>query len=318
MHDIIGDIHGHADELVELLERLGYREQQGTFRHPSRQVLFLGDFIDRGPRIRDVLTICRSMCEQGEAKAVMGNHEFNALAFATPHPDLHGEFLRPHSRKNLDQHQATLDQLSDHELTSALEWFRTLPMWRDLGTARIVHACWSDANIEYLALASDELGRMTPAFLHAATTEGNPVFESLECILKGPEHLLPDNLKLDDRAGHPRRNVRVRWFDGPPPQTFTDITFPRSGDTRLLNYPPPGCWAALGYSTNLPPVFFGHYWLTDDNPAPVAPNAACLDYSVARGGKLVAYRFDGEQTLSAKHFVSVPSRAARRDTDAHA
>jgi hypothetical protein len=56
-YDIIGDIHGHADPLQALLERLGYREVEGTYAHPDRKVIFLGDYIDRGPEIRKVLQI---------------------------------------------------------------------------------------------------------------------------------------------------------------------------------------------------------------------------------------------------------------------
>ena len=72
MYDIIGDIHGHADELVELLAKLGYQESAGCFRHPqSRQAVFCGDFIDRGPNIPDVVRIAKSMVENDAALAVM-------------------------------------------------------------------------------------------------------------------------------------------------------------------------------------------------------------------------------------------------------
>jgi len=81
MYDLIGDIHGHADELVQLLETLGYEKAQGSYRHPDRRVIFLGDFIDRGPKIRQVLEAVRPMIEAGHAQAVMGNHELNALAY---------------------------------------------------------------------------------------------------------------------------------------------------------------------------------------------------------------------------------------------
>jgi hypothetical protein len=48
MHDlIIGDIHGHADALERLIATLGYSRQQGVYRHPERQAIFLGDFIAR-------------------------------------------------------------------------------------------------------------------------------------------------------------------------------------------------------------------------------------------------------------------------------
>ncbi len=46
--DIIGDIHGHADELEALLARLGYQETENVYRHPEeRWVVFLGDYIVR-------------------------------------------------------------------------------------------------------------------------------------------------------------------------------------------------------------------------------------------------------------------------------
>ncbi len=59
MYDLIGDIHGHADELVQLLETLGYEKGEGAYQRSDRKVIFLGDFIDRGPKIRQVLEIVR-------------------------------------------------------------------------------------------------------------------------------------------------------------------------------------------------------------------------------------------------------------------
>ena len=61
--DIIGDIHGHADQLRALLVGLGYTLHGRGYRHPDRKVLFVGDFIDRGPAINDVLEIVRSMVD---------------------------------------------------------------------------------------------------------------------------------------------------------------------------------------------------------------------------------------------------------------
>ena len=53
------------------------------------------------------------------------------------------------------------------------------------------------------------------------------------------------------------------------------------------------------------PVFFGHYWLKDQ-PLITAPNAACLDFSVAKKGHLAAYRWSGEPDLTKNSLVSVP------------
>ena len=60
----------------------------------------------------------------------------------------------------------------------------------------------------------------------------------------------------------------------------------------------------LIYLPDSRPTFFGHYWLEpEEDKSPVAPNFACLDYSVAAGGPLIAYRFDGEHNLSPNKYV---------------
>jgi hypothetical protein len=61
--DIIGDIHGRADELEALLKKLGYREHSGCYRHPHRNALFLGDLIDRGNQNARVVRIVRDMVD---------------------------------------------------------------------------------------------------------------------------------------------------------------------------------------------------------------------------------------------------------------
>jgi hypothetical protein len=65
--------------------------------------------------------------------------------------------------------------------------------------------------------------------------------------------------------------------------------------------------AARPYPPDAKPVFIGHYWLRAAKPAILAPNVACVDYSVAKGGQLCAYRWDGEQTLDNAKFVTVPA-----------
>ena len=84
-YDVIGDIHGHSDELEVLLQKLGFVKVNGVYSHPGgRKVVFVGDFIDRGPKIRETLYLVRDMVLSGNAQAVMGNHEYNAVCFHTP------------------------------------------------------------------------------------------------------------------------------------------------------------------------------------------------------------------------------------------
>ena len=65
MIDFIGDIHGYADQLTALLEKMGYSVKYGIYSHPTRKVVFIGDYIDRGPKIRETLMIVRNMVESG-------------------------------------------------------------------------------------------------------------------------------------------------------------------------------------------------------------------------------------------------------------
>ena len=86
--DIIGDVHGCADELEDLLQTLGYRVSwSGDDRErrvevvppPGRKAVFVGDLVDRGPRTPDVLRIAMSMVESGSGHVVMGNHDRKLL-----------------------------------------------------------------------------------------------------------------------------------------------------------------------------------------------------------------------------------------------
>lgn len=76
--DIIGDIHGCYDELVELLRKLGYEKNtaSGFYRHPGgRTAVFVGDLTDRGPKNVETLKLVMDMVGSGNALCVPGNHD---------------------------------------------------------------------------------------------------------------------------------------------------------------------------------------------------------------------------------------------------
>ena len=76
-YDVIGDIHGHAGALRRLLEKLGYVEKMGIYRHPTRTVVFVGDFIDRGPEQKSVLEIAWRL---GNSQVQISDASFRAAA----------------------------------------------------------------------------------------------------------------------------------------------------------------------------------------------------------------------------------------------
>ncbi|MET1079550.1 MAG: metallophosphoesterase [Pseudomonas sp.] len=311
MYDLIGDIHGYADPLVRLLRRLGYAERDGTWGHPDRQVIFLGDFVDRGPAQRETLVIVRHMVNAGRAQAVMGNHEFNAVAWASVDPVRQAEYLRPHSAKNRQQHQAFLTQLEEGSAAhrDAIEWFKSLPLYLDLDGLRVVHACWHPLYLAQLQPYLDDRQRILPDAWPALTAEGSLAFRALETVLKGLEVPLPEGVHYADKDGHLRNHIRTRWWS--QHLTYRDLAMAPAEVIASLPHTPVPEDVLPGYDGEKP-LFVGHYWLSG-TPAPLSRSIACLDYSIAANdpltgkgpGKLCAYRWQGERELTAEHFVWV-------------
>ena len=285
--DIIGDIHGHATELHGLLRAMEYVEIDGSYQHPERTVIFLGDFIDRGDEQLEVLRMVSAMCINGHAKAIMGNHEFNAIGWYTP--DRNGGFLREHNEENLDQHSRFLTQIgagsSMHEAT--IRWFKSLPILLNLEFIRAIHACWHRPSLLSLWPCLNDDATFTDAGIFAAFQKGTVEYQAAEILLKGPEEKLPDGISFQDKGGKWRTHARVRWWD----QTTTNlqnVVIGLEGIAKSL--PPVEIDISKYYYHEATPVFFGHYCL-DGMPKIEASNAVCLDYSVAKGGILAGYRW---------------------------
>lgn len=307
MYDLMGDIHGHATELVNLLETMGYRQEAGVYRHPERQMLFAGDFIDRGPQIREVLELVRPMVESGAAQAVMGNHEFNAIAYHTEDPFHPGEYVRPRIEKNLRQHAETVRQVPD--LEDYLDWFRTLPMWLEFEGLRLVHACWDETLMAVIQAALELHGGVTDAFMVAAHDRESALFQAIDDVLKGKEIPLPVGGEFTDKDGNVRRKMRIRWFELPRESTYASYALSSEQGFPGTPLPVETLGQVVPYPGDAVPVFFGHYWLRAERPARLAPNVACLDFSVAKQGQLCAYRWNGEAVLDDGGFVSVPAES---------
>ncbi len=73
--DVIGDVHGCFDELIELIEQLGYRFENGLPVHSEgRRLAFVGDAMDRGPKSLAVLQLLFDMQDADILHYSPGNH----------------------------------------------------------------------------------------------------------------------------------------------------------------------------------------------------------------------------------------------------
>ncbi|RUO76351.1 metallophosphoesterase [Pseudidiomarina taiwanensis] len=303
-YDVIGDIHGHADELEILLAGMGYQLKQGVWQHPNRILLSVGDLVDRGPQQRHSIDVVRSMWEEGKAKVIMGNHEFNAVAYATLSSS--GDYLRPHTLKNRDQHEKFLNvaEADPNWYKQTIEWFSQLPLYLETEHFRAVHACWHDDSIATLQAYLDDYGALRAEAWEPATHKGHELYQAIEVLLKGWEVSLPDGHSFLDYGQHERTAMRVKWWGAesyhyrelalgvPKPHTLPDM------ELEAAEIP--------HYDANKP-LFIGHYWMRGE-PSLVHQQVACLDWSVTaqNNGQLVAYR-DHAQALATEQFVSVPN-----------
>ncbi len=304
--DFIGDVHGHADALEALLRRLGYSPRGGAWRCPGRHAVFLGDYVDRGPRQLDTVAIVRRMRDAGSATALKGNHEFNAEAYWHPAPSGPGRHLRPREGNNVAQHEAFIDAVGlDSPLHRDLvEFFGTLPMWAEGDTWRAVHACWDPASMRALSPCLDGAARFTPGGFLAANVRGSVAYAAAETLCKGPEADLPDGVSYLDGGGHRRRRSRLRWWHGDSDLFRDNVVEPglRDADGPLGDLRLPARDRIVPGGTK--PVFFGHYWMAGE-PRLLSGDRACLDFSVAAGGVLCAYSHDGEPTLEPARLTHV-------------
>lgn len=297
--DIIGDIHGHADKLEELLFKLDYKRFKKGFKHDYRTVIFVGDYIDRGPNNPRVVELVRSMVDAGNAIALCGNHEHNAICFNTK---IKNGYLREHSIKNFHQHSATLKQFLGKQslYDETIEWFKSLPLFYETESFRVVHATWEKNAIQYLKENTNN-GVLKEQQYFDLIHQESDLFKAIEITCKGKERKLPKGKSFLDKDGTERTNIRVKWWLNPSKTSLKEISLLENlGLSDELLESEDGTY----YDEFQLPVFFGHYWLKGA-PNLYRNNICCLDYSVAKNGFLCAYRFSGESQLLQENFVYV-------------
>jgi hypothetical protein len=319
-YDIIGDVHGRATGLTALLGKLGYqRDASGVYRHPHRTAVFIGDLVDRGDGQLEVLQTVKAMVDAGSALIVMGNHEFNAVCYATRDPRLPWKFLRKHEGRKKEDHKAFLS-LDKPDRKLYIKWFKTLPLWLELTgsegqTLRVIHACWHEPSMEVVRRHCNGSNRLlTVEYFAEASRKHTELYVAIEILIKGPEISLTkygcepfyDDGKTMGKA------ARIRWWNSNA-RTLHDVSTDIRGMTTKdgRDYPElpdvevDHSDVAIAYKDPVP-VVFGHYWLCwTDSRKELTDYTACADFS--GDDHLVAYRWDGKPTLNWENYVAVPT-----------
>lgn len=292
VYTIIPDIHA---DLVRLDASLALAK--------GSVPVFLGDFIDANakflhgvPADRAVLARVKPMIEQGEALAVMGNHELNAILYHRR--DAAGVPLRAHSEKNRKQHDSFLDAygLETHEALTEGAWFLThLPLFIDRPDLRVVHAFWDEALVTIIKERRPD-GYLREEDLAEIGRESTEFGRAVKQITSGREASLPAPYAFHDFKGEARHEVRLAWWRDDQTWRSAALSVPDVNELPEGDLPPE--WRAAAYPHSAPRVFAGHYKM-EGAPALQHPRALCLDYPFAP----CVYRWRGEQDLMPENLI---------------
>jgi hypothetical protein len=304
MYDIIGDVHGYAQPLKHLLGKLGYKKTNGSYAHPERKAVFTGDLVNRGPQIRKTVRIVRAMVENGNAFAILGNHEINAIIAGLK--DKKGNPLIKPPLKNFISVLKTVEAFSNsrEEWKSHLKWFRTLPLFLEMDGIRVIHACWLDAAVDYLK-AHVPAGKIKKeVFRKIFRKPDSELAQNIWIITKGLHFFMPGDLRIINNKGVSPRLFRIRWWEHPAGKTFQDLSFESKFELPAYDIPKQLLPECHPYPPEAPPVFFGHY-CRFKGPHIIRPNVCCVDSCVVNSKLLTAYRWEGEDKLIEKNLIQI-------------
>ncbi len=198
----IGDVHGHYDGLMNLLEAIDPDQDDHLY--------FAGDLIDRGAQSAQVVEYVRS---NGHG-CVLGNHEHLLLeAFAEGKVNARAlrAWLYSGGQATLSSY-ASVDLLNEH-----LAWLQTLPLYLDLGDVWLVHA-GLDPHLDLDAQTLDELcwirdefhNNPEPYFVDKLIVTGHTITFTFPDIVPGQLVMGPGWLNIDTGAYHPKSG----WLTG--------------------------------------------------------------------------------------------------------
>ena len=167
--DIVGDIHGELHALQDLLSHLGY-DHNG--QHPqSRTLVFVGDFVDRGPDSPGVVDLVQRLVESGHALAIAGNHEINLLRHDAK--DGAGWFFDTRLESDITKYSQFARATNMLQRARIEAFLNTLPLGLEREDLRVIHAAWhapdiAKARMMSLGTARAEYDRWEEQAAHVA------------------------------------------------------------------------------------------------------------------------------------------------------
>jgi hypothetical protein len=158
---------------LELGRELGYEVDNGWTHRERRFLIFLGDLVDRGQYSLEVAELVRGLVAERRALCIMGNHEYNLLAWNMRIPGY--EEPKKSNRPTTQAIAANRDRWQP-----TLEFFRRLPIGIELPDLRLIHACWHRKSLD---LVKPILGQ---EILRIAATVDDYEWVTAHAVLRSP------------------------------------------------------------------------------------------------------------------------------------
>ena len=294
--DIVGDIHGELQPLLHLLRHLGY-DLRGN--HPQgRTLVFVGDFVDRGPDSPGVVALVRQLVQTGKAAAILGNHEINLLR--QDPKDGSGWFFDARLQSDLRKYPGFARPHDAAERAAIVRFLSDLPLALEREDLRVIHAAW---NAPAIAQARRKpLGSVRAAY-DAWEDEASQAAQASRIAERMQEERLHWPHSLEDSTQHPPF-LQAHCDNELNKSIYNPLKVLTCGleNAAIAPFFAGNKWrfvqrqAWWEHYTEATPVVMGHYWRSTQPHhatqeglfAEVAPfawhgqrhNVFCIDYSV--------------------------------------
>ena len=246
------------------------------------------------------------MVEAGAARIVLGNHEFNVGRVGNPDPERRWCRRLTTTRTGRNTRRSSTPSAPRAPCHAAwIEWFQDRPALARSRRVRVVHACWSPADMSTLGpwlTAADALTR-DGAVRGSLETATHPVYAAVEVVLKGPGGSPRRGPVVPGRGWRrPATRARFRWWDADCDHAASWRRHPRRGGRRgrpAVRASSPTTRSATSCLPRTPrtsTVVFGHYWRGGAHRRCSARAWRASTDSAGNRGPLVAYRWSGAQT----------------------